>query len=562
MDTAITMVQPETHSAERLLAKFFRYGAACGVLLVCSPVVADVTLTPEIETAAYGFWLRDASAGGGLDKGLAFMAAPALTFSHKGQSTFANFNVKNESIWYDDSQRDHKSLTNYYASTGLALFDGRVALQLDAKSDYQVRSSQTNIFSDIITGSENLAKNSSYGASINFRNRNQSVVSIQASLAYKKLDSELPESDDGLGSFDNDTVQAALQFGAGNRAKGAFWLLSGSHNKLNRQEQGDFTSQQANLVAGLPLFSGLSAIVRASYQDNNNGRENTGEGNFFGFFRTFKSYGAGLEYRFGKTSYLNITRNRSERGGEIQLPDTDTERDEDDFYAAELYFAPSRRSSLQYTLDRQFLGRTTSIAGQYNMRSVTARLSVSETLQVLTNLDQIFEDLGIFVCPIGSQQLGDCVKPPTNNYQLQPGESLQQFFQPGFDVSEELVRRRSALFNLGYSKRRLKLNLSLSKLEDEYEESARVTQTELVNVLTSWQLGQHSRFHFSASHYDMSYSDNTRTDKNILVETGFERDLNANASVKLMFRRTERNSSEEEFDLSENRVWLSYRHKL
>ncbi len=562
MVTATTMAQADAISQAR--ASHWRTKRHVFSLLLLAMYsgsgVADISVTPEIETGAYGFWLRDEQAGPGLDKGLAVMAAPAITVTHQGRQSTASFNIKNESVWYDDSQRSHKSLTSYSGSSGISMFDNRLSLQLNARSGHQVRSAQNNIFSDIITGSDNLSKTSSYGANLNFANRRSAAIQTKLNLSYRKFSSDRPDVDDGIGSFDNDSLQAAVQLAAGTRGAGAFWLVNGNVSRTNRESEQDFDSEQASLVAGLPLFANLSAIVRASYQDNANGMGNSGNSNFGGYFDTFKSYGAGLEYRFGAVSYINVTKNRSTRSAELLLPED--ESDDDNYYATELYLAPSRRSSLLYRYDRQFFGRTTTVAGQYNMRTVSARLAVSEALQVLSNLDQIFEDLGIFVCPAGSQQFGDCIKPPTNNYQLQPGESLQQFFQTGFDISEELVKRRSAAFNLGYTNRRLKVNLSLSQTEDEYAESLRSSRTKQISTVSTWQIGRLTSFQLSASHYDLSYNDNERTDRNISVVTGFVRELNEHATIKLMFRRNVRNSSQQSFDLSENRVWLSYSHRL
>ncbi|GAB2929697.1 hypothetical protein [Rheinheimera gaetbuli] len=561
MVTATTMARLDTL---RLARGAQRQIAVCMCTMVAFTMysassAADITVTPEIETGAYGFWLRDELAGPGVDRGLAVMAAPAILMTHKGLQSSASLKIKNESVWYDDSQRKHKNLTSFTGNSGLSMFDNRLSLQLNAKSDHQVRNAQSNIFSDIITGSDNLSKTTSYGANLLFTNLRTAAVQTKLGLSYQKFRSERPDLDDGINSFDNNSLRATMQLSGGTRGVGAFWLLSGNVNQTSRESAQDFDSEQASFVGGLPLFGNLSAIVRASYQDNING-DVAGSGNFVNYFSTFESYGAGLEYRFGTVSYINVTQNRSSRSGEQDAADEETE--EEKYYATEIFIAPSRRSSLLYRYDRQFFGRTTSVAGQYNMRLVSARLNVSESLQVLSNLEQIFEDLGIFVCPLGSQQIADCIKPPTNNYQLQPGESLQQFIQQGFDISEELVKRRSALFNLGYTQRRLKLNISLSRTEDQYAESLRSSVTKAVNVVSSWQVGRLSSFQLSASHYDMSYNDEERTDNNILVETGFERKLNEHATVKLKFRRTVRNSSQDTFNLSENRVWLSYSHRL
>ncbi len=557
MATVTTMAQARILRGQVAGCRRVRIFCFMATVLAVSPytsIAAETKVTPEIETSSYGFWLRDEQVGSGLDKGLAFMAVPAVSLTYKGPQGSSSVYLKNESVWYEDSQRSHKSLTSYSVNSGITAFDNRVSLAVNAQSGHQVRNSQNNVFSDIITGSENLSQTSSYGATLGVSSRSSSAIQTKLGVSYRKFRSEQPDADDGIGSFDNDNMQANVLLGGGRRASGAFWLINGDYNKTTRESQPDFSRQQVNAVAGLPLLFGLSFIVRGSYEDNSS------DTHFSGYYDTFRSYGYGLEYRLGRASHINVTRNHSKQSGDIS--GSDREKDNDEYYAAEVFLAPSRRSSLSYRYDRRFWGRTAIAAGQYNMRTVSARLSVTESVQVLSNLDFILHDLGIFVCLEGARQITDCVKPPTNNYQLLPGQSFQQLFQSEFEINEELVKRRSAMFNLGYAKRRLKLSLAVSQSEDEYVESLRSIETTSVSTSSAWQINQHTALRLTASHYDMKYNDDVRTDNNILLETGVERQLNEHAKVKLMFRRTVRNSSLEAFDLSENRVWLSYSHRL
>src|SRR5690606_5216475 len=103
-------------------------------------------------------WLRDQQRGTGLEKGLALLAEPSLTVSYSGAQGAGSAFIKNESVWYDDSQRKNKSLTSYLLNSGVTAFDNRLRFNMTAQSAYQVRNSQNNVFSDIITGSENLAR--------------------------------------------------------------------------------------------------------------------------------------------------------------------------------------------------------------------------------------------------------------------------------------------------------------------------------------------------------------------------------------------------------------------
>ncbi|MBU2112384.1 MAG: hypothetical protein KKE94_01275 [Gammaproteobacteria bacterium] len=527
-------------------------------LAVQLPVQAEATITPEIETSSHAYWLRDQQRGTGLEKGLALLAEPSLTVSYSGAQGAGSAFIKNESVWYDDSQRENKSLTSYLLNSGVTAFDNRLRFNMTAQSAYQVRNSQNNVFSDIITGSENLARTDSYGARLELASRSTSTIRTKLNMSYRKFSSEQPDVDDGIGNFDNKNTQLSAQLAAGRRRSGLFWLLDATHDNTSRELLQDFSSDRINSIAGLPLLSSLSVILRGNYEDNSQTNTETGNSNFSGYYRSFKSVGYGLEYRFGRASHINVTRNHASFSGDSAGIGSGNE----DYYAAEVFLAPSRRSSLSYSYDRRFFGSTSTLTGQYNLRTVTARLSLSEAVQVLSNLDLVSEDLGIFVCPDGAEQITDCVRPPSSNYQLLPGQSFQRGIEQSYDVSQELVKRRAAALNVGYSNRRVKLNITISEIEDEYVESERFTQTTLLSAAAGWQISRRTSYQLSASHYDSSYDDIQRADSNILVETGFEHQLNKDAKVKLTFRRTARNSSLQQFNLEENRLSLSYNHRL
>jgi uncharacterized protein (PEP-CTERM system associated) len=189
-------------------------------------------------------------------------------------------------------------------------------------------------------------------------------------------------------------------------------------------------------------------------------------------------------------------------------------------------------------------------------------LSVREDVQTLSSFDQIIEDLGIFVCPDGAAQFTDCFRPPTNNYQLGTGESFQQLFNAELELSEELIKRRTAAMTIGYNKSRLALSVMLSRSEDEYVETERENNRNSFSVQSSWKLSKHSSLLLNGNYYDINYLTDEREDKNLSVEMGIKRKLNERSEIKAMLKRISRNSSVDSFDLTENRVWLSYTIRL
>ena len=541
MATAITMV-PVSLSGKSKPALLL-------ALLICAPLAAEVRVEPEIESKTVAYWIRNEQTGGGLDKGLAQMLAPAISLTQTAKQMSNSLYLKNEAIWYDDSQRDAKNLSSFIWNSRLNGFEERLTLALNAQTAHRVRSSGNNIFSDVITGSENLSRTSSHGATLGFQNHRASDIQTRLSLTYRRADSERPDNDDGITDFTNKSYLGSVEIGRARRHSAFFWQLNANYNKTEREFERDFLIKSYSADFGMPLFGGLAAVVRGSYEENDN---------ITGYYDNFRSYGYGLEYQFGKVSRINVTRNHSVQSGAL----AELEEEKDTYYAVDAFIAPSRRTSLSYRLDRRYFGRSVAISGQYNLRTVTARLSVTDSVQTLSNLELALEDLGIFVCPDGVVQISECIRPPSNNYQPQPGESFQQFFQQNLELNEQLVQRRAAVFNLGYSHSRIKLNLTLSRSDDNYIDTPQFNETRSIGVSSSWQFARNMQYELTARFYDIDYQENDRSDSNALVETGVVYDLNDDASVKAMFRRTDRNSSQSFYDFSENRVWLSYRHRL
>lgn len=531
-------------------AKLTPLVTAIAALLAPAQVLSATTdIKPEIETRTYGYWIRDEQAGGGLDKGMAALLKPSVAINLTGKNASSALFLQNESVWYDDSQRSHKSLDKYSWRNIFNAYDDRVSLGLSADSGYRIRDSRNGVFSDIITGTENLSKTSNYGANANFRTSQTADVNAQLGLAYNKLSSRQPELQDNFGDFDNDTLTTFLALGSAQRQSPLFWQLSANYNKTGREgNRGDFVSKRASGTAGLPLLPSLSMIVRGSYDENDNTS---------GYANEFRSYGVGLEYQFGLASRINVTQNWATRSVGEQQEDID-----ETYLAAEVFLAPTRRTSLSYSLDRRYFGRSSSLQGQYNLRFLSVRLSVREDVQTLSSFDQIIEDLGIFVCPDGAAQFTDCFRPPTNNYQLGTGESFQQLFNAELELSEELIKRRTAAMTIGYNKNRLALSVMLSRSEDEYVETERENNRNSFSVQSTWKLSKHSSLLLNSNYYDINYLTDEREDKNLSVEMGIKRKLNERSEIKAMLKRISRNSSVDSFDLTENRVWLSYTIRL
>jgi uncharacterized protein (PEP-CTERM system associated) len=523
--------------------------AAIMPLLPAYLSAATTEVKPSIETRAYSVRTRDQQIDAELDKFLAAYLKPGLAINLTGSQASSALYLQKESVWYDDSERSNKSLDTVNWRGLVSGYDDRIHLGLNANSAHRVRDSRTGIFADIISGSDRLSKTSSYGTDLTLQTAPTADVNARVGLGYSIIRSEQPEQDDSFGDIDNKLLNAFMALGSERRQSTLFWQLSGNYSQTKRDARGDFESKSVAATTGLPVAPGLSLILRSSYYENDNAS---------GYANDFTSYGAGLEYQFGRASRINITQNRSSRsvGQEPQRNVKDT------YLAAEVFLAPSRRTSLSYSLDRRYYGRSADLQAQYRLRFITVRISLSEDVQTLTRFDQIIEELGVFVCPDGAASFSDCFRPPDSNYQLDTGESFQQLTNTEFELNESVVKRRTAAMTLGYSKQRLAVNVTVARSEYEYIETERLDERDSLSAQATWQLSSQAKLLLNGSYYDINYLSDQRADKNLSLEFGLQRKLNQHSDVNLMFRRISRHSSDDSFDLEENRVWLGYTIRL
>jgi uncharacterized protein (PEP-CTERM system associated) len=536
------MVMATTMVQVKLRYQVQRTGLLLTVLLALPALAAETRVTPQLTTSSYAYQIKEFDSPG-TDDGLAVAISPSIDFSLLSKTLQTRFSWQHESLFYKDSQRKARSYDEFNFINVLKLFDERVNWGVNARNSYQVRNTQSGIFNDKITAGGELSESTSYGSFLSFNNASNSDIITAMRLQYNHSEFDRPDIDDGLPAFDNDNYQANVLLGSRDRSSTTFWRLEGVHNKNKRQAFNDYESNAARLLLGMPLSSRLSLIGRGMYEytDNNSFYKNT-----------FYAYGVGIELKLGRVSRINVSYNRSttERFNE--------EDEENTYWATEFYLAPSRRTLLEGSYDRRYFGRTANLAGQYNVRAVTMRLSATDSVVTQTSLDRELIDLGIFVCPEPAVEFSDCYRPPNASYTPLPGESYQQVFDVGVELDQELVLRRSASLAIGYSKRRLNLNVIFNTTDTEYVERNDEQIANSVSALLGWRLSESSSVNTTVRYYQIDYSVADRKDENILLTVGYNTTLSEQAIMSVSLRRTERNSNIDSFSGSENRVWLTY----
>lgn len=509
-----------------------------------SVLAGDWQFQPGLVLDTYGYQLKQAQSSD-WDEGAALALAPDIEILFNSKHLVSVLDWKQKHIFYEDKQRSDRSLDYINFNNRFSAWDNRFLWSINASESYRVRNSQRGIFADEITGFAELSKTRNLGTSVMFRSAPHRETQTSLSLTARKINSERPVNNDELGNFDNEFYAAEFSIGKRRRDAEFYWQLSSRYSENAREAGNNLTSENVDLTVGMPLIRDLAWVTRARYETNDL---------FTNYTNEFRSVGTGLEYRFGKVSYINATYNRYQQQQLLE--------EKDGYWAFDMLLAPTRRSSIQVMVDRRYYGRSVEVSGNYRLQHLSARVSYNERVTVTNGLDQEFTDLGLFVCPGAFSDITDCFLPPTANYQLLPGESLQNFVSSDIEISESVVLRKGGSFSLAYDRNRLALALNLRRSEDEYVESNRLNRTEAVSLSGKWRMSPVMTLSSEINFYQIEYSLEQRSDRNIQLKAGVKVELNDRSDISVNIRRVERDSNQQQFDLQENRVWVSYEYQF
>lgn len=515
-------------------------------LVVKSALAADTQLIPEVKTSLYSYQI-DRAEQAARDDGSAWQLSPSLIWTRQSSSMQTRLSWQHDNVLYNDKERENRSYNDFSLTNRLSLFRDRLAWELQGAQTYQVRNTQLGVFSDNITGAENLSKVRRYGSSLRYQNLPTAKYRLEAQVGFNSFESDTPLVDDNLPELLTDSYNSSWLLGSNQRGLNFFWQYNGRWQSYERSSDSDVSSFAHNLELMIPIAPKLSVVGRAGAErfDNNSTYDNH-----------FEFFGAGVEYRFGIRSRINITMNRSDADTFGEKRDTDT------YVASDFLLAPSRRTSLEGSFDRRYFGRTLQLTGNYDLRFLSIRLRVSDLVRTQNAFDREFQELGIFVCPDGSNDLAACFKPPTNKYVPVFGETLQQISIINTELREEIVEVKSSALSVAYSKNRLNLTLTLSEMETQYVETGGYNVNRNVSLRTGWKLTEHSNIQADMSFYQIDYRDESRKDDNLSASISYQVKLSNASSLSITARRLDRNSSIAAFDNSENRVWLDYRYRF
>lgn len=499
---------------------------------------------PTIDVVSHAYQIKNPSFDGS-DDGAALEITPGLAWYYYGPQLLTQIDVNHQKVWYKDDQRSSFSLNEYSFNNQLRGFDNRLVWTLGASRGHIVRGNGVGgaVFRDKITNVGGLSQTDRYDTELLLTTARHKPVQYALNLAAGKVKSDQPEQDDLLGNIDNERLRASVTTSRDYRYGGIYWRAAADASRTERAERNKLVQDKAQLQLGLPLFAGIGIVVKGNYEKNSI-RDSD-------FTNDFSSVGTGLEWHFGKASRINVTYNNVIKG-----------RDQSNYLATDFLLAPSRRTSLSGFWDKRYFGHTAQLAGQYNLKFLSLRLSYNDNISTRSFLETELNDLGLFVCPGSTTDIGDCVTLPRADYQPLPGQQILQFSEFDTSIQDDVILTRQGTLGIGYKRNRYAGSLQLLSSELRYEETERVDRRHSLSIQNSFRLTTNSSVSMNIKALDYTVGSTGREDRNLAYELAWNRTLSSSAELSVTARHNRRNSSDSEFEYQENRLSVSYQYQF
>ena len=237
-----------------------------------------------------------------------------------------------------------------------------------------------------------------------------------------------------------------------------------------------------------------------------------------------------MTFRKSENRYISVTANTS---------DSDIEEDDNETYIGlDLKWAFSSRTSVAASYGRRFFGESGSFDFNYNTKKVRSSISYSEDVTSTSRLLANPENLGVFVCPVGSTSIATCFQPNSLDYRPDAGEQLVQFTSQNLELDDNIILRKSTNAQIGYDFSRLAVALSWRYSENDYLEEDRLRRTYGGGINTSWELGSYTSLTADVNYANIeqrSAEFNNGESENWRYSVGVSREIGQHLNATLNF---------------------------
>jgi uncharacterized protein (PEP-CTERM system associated) len=524
-------------------------------ILFALPAMAEINFNPYLNLSSVGYQVKTGEQG--WDKGFAQTFAPSLQLSYSGPWLRSSLQINHQSILYEDAQRDNYSYTDFRLSNSAEFLKDALSVSLSANQSYRAQNEVGVNYVDSITTQDDLTKVSSEQFSLNYRfdRFDWALTDISFSMTDSKSDRTIdtfdPDDINVLLDSNVKTMSGGIEFQSADRNRNFFWGLRADGTKTSRRNGDDFYNRRGQVIIGVPFFWRVQMVGVGSFENNS---QLVGASNLFSGVQNFRSIGAGLEWKITDRSWWNLTLNK-----------VNDEQGAGEYFGTQFSFQPSRRTKLSGSFDRRFFGRTAQIDGSYKVKSLSMKISVSDTVASLLGLNSDEAEFALFICPPGVQPgLANCFQPPTVQYRPQLGETAYNIQLSNDELSEQIVIRRSINYDIGYQFSRLKLQFRLGQRKDRYLERDAMSEDRYINLSANWTLSGRDSLTFSSNVSKLDFESDGlsgiaiggRKGDQLSNSVAYNRKINSTLTANVSYKRIDIDFEGQELDFKENRVFL------
>lgn len=474
-------------------------------------------------------------------------ASPSFTLSGRSPSWQGSVTADHTEIKQFDKDFDDASYSNFAINNLLNMYKGRVNLTVNASRK------NTNIDSSFGTVSDPIFGQSEY-VDVDFVNskltlstskkanwQNTLSVGMSKTLFDETQITDTTATTTNIVNGSTKTASASVTYGQrSNQVRGGVQASMSRTDRENRGEQ-DSISLYANV--GIPIWRSIDLVLTGSKSKNIIENSVLDDEDL-----ESESYGAGLAWRFGQRSNIEITRNKETRG------------QDDEYTGYKLEFYPSARTSLSYEKSQRFYGESHSFRLQHQAKRWGMSINYGESLGSQTRLNRIEVSLGNFLCPAEATIQDDCQPLAELPDAVDEGEFVAEFFQPEFSLDELVTLSKSGTASVNYRMKKANISFTYNRGETEYLETNAVRETTSRSVNYDHTMSRRNSFAITLSDSDSIEQGNGASREGYKIDVSFKRKLTRKAVGTIAFKRISNTTSTGEQDRQDTRLELTYRY--
>jgi uncharacterized protein (PEP-CTERM system associated) len=505
----------------------------------------DLTISPTLSTSLVSYETRISDSESIDANILSISSTIAAIFD--GNRVSGDLSIRHNHLQQDinnpglnDTKRSEDFTTIQYSVESQLVDNVFTVFANGGQSQRNLNASQS-LVNDEYLGSESLSKTQNNTLGLEFIVPNPTYVGMTLKAESSNVKSGRQTNSETNLSARDENLQATLFQGESFSKLG--WDINGQYRKTNGSSDNDLTSWSVNGVMNYELMEHIRFLLSGSKEQNERGNDSGASINNL----SNNTYGIGLGWFTSADRYINITYNSASQ--------TDGERS--NFIGADLKWRLTRLTNIEATYGRRFFGKSGSFSLNHNNRKMRTSITYREDVTTFSRLVLNTGSTGVFVCPIGDTSLSSCFQPTDPTYQLQLGEQFTnlQFQVP--DISEEVILSKSLNASVGFTRRKITMQLSLQYNDTSYLETLRRQTSKSANLSVSYAAGRQTNINFglnnALTNSDTANSDTTTWSANL----GLSRQLGRHLSSSFAYRYLNRESSQNVNDLVDNRVTLS-----